>query len=228
MELNQNYKKRHELERLKDDLLIANVQVAKMAELSERGRIARELHDHAGHDIIAAYISLQVIEELIETDPENAKKIYTEAMRRLQVGIQKVRDTAHNLTPLTHIGLDYFESLCEDFKHCPMELKVYGDTSKVPIYLWSILEPCLKEGLSNILRHSQATKVTVVLDITPYIVRLSIENDGINILSNGKQSPYGMGLRNLRYRAKTVGGNISIDVSQTFKLICVLPLTQNV
>ena len=214
-----NSQKRRELETLKDELLTANIQVARMAEVSERSRISREIHDNAGHEIIAAYMSLQVIESLID-DTEEVKEMFKESIKRLEIGIEKIRETVHDLTPLIEIGIDHLNKLCSEFTFCPIEFKVFGDSSKVPIYLWNILEPCLKEALTNIMKHSMAEKVNITLDITPYIVRLCVENNGVK----SKKELSGIGLRNLRHRVGVVGGNISTDTSDGFRLICVLPI----
>lgn len=220
IQMDSDSKKRYELESLQNDLLMANVQVARMAELSERGRIAREIHDNAGHEIIAAYMSFQVVESLLGNHTEQGKEMFRESMKRLESGIDKIRESVYDLTPITKFGLDYFKEICDEFKFTPIQMQVYGDTSKVPIYLWSILEPCLKEALTNVMRHSEAKKVGVTLDITPYIVRLCVENDGVK----AKIKASGVGLRNLRQRAMTVGGNVSTDDLKGFRLICVLPI----
>lgn len=72
------------------------------------------------------------------------------------------------------------------------------------------------------MHHAEAKKVTVTLDITPFIVRLCIENDGVR---KGTGCA-GIGLRNLRQRAAAVGGNISTSLSDRFRLVCVLPLVE--
>ena len=215
----EDSRKRYELESMKNDLLVANVQVVRMAEISERARIAREIHDNAGHEIIAAYMSLQVVEGMLD-DPKQCKEMFSESMKRLESGIEKIRESVHNLAPLTTVGVEYLQKLCDEFTLCPINIAVHGDTSKVPIYLWSILEPCLKEALTNIVRHSEAQNVSVALDVTPYIVRLSVENDGVK---RNIKIP-GIGLRNLKQRAVSVGGNISTDMNNGFRLICVLPI----
>lgn len=213
-------KKVYELEILKNDLLTSNTQVAKMAEISERSRISKEIHDNAGHDIISAYISLQVIENLLSNKDSITKELFKESMNRLEKGIDKIRETVHNLSPITSTGVEYIKVLCEDFHLCPISFNIYGDSSKVPVYLWSIIEPCVKESLTNIVKHSNAKKVFMTLDITPYIIRLSIENDGVKERLNTR----GIGIRNLIQRANAVGGNISISASDKFLLVCVLPI----
>lgn len=212
----------HETERLNLELLSANEQVARMAELSERSRIAREIHDNAGHEIVAAYMSLQTAQALFKTDTAEAEELFCEAVGRLETGIGKIRETVYNLTPHTDTGVAALRRICGKFTHCPVEFTVYGDPSGVSVYLWAILETCLKEALTNILRHADAKKVMATLDITPHIIRLCIENDGVK-----KDGCYpGTGLRNLQQRAKAVGGNISSDLSDCFRLVCVLPISQ--
>lgn len=219
--LDQDNRRYYELENMKQELLVANKQTASLAELTERSRIARDIHDHAGHEIIAAYMSLQTAQLYFREEPIQSEELLNEAMVRLESGIEKIRETVQNLTPLSNLGIENMQRLCKEFQYCPIELKIYGDSSKVPVYLWTILEPCLKEALTNIIRHSSARKVTASLDITPSIVRLCVENDGVG-RSQTRNS--GVGLYNLQQRAAAVGGNVSTSLTDVFRLVCVLSI----
>lgn len=220
--MDEERRRYYETEGLKEELLMANVQVARMAELSERSRIAREIHDNAGHEIVAAYMSFQTVEALPDSHTVEAQELFHEGMERLEAGIDKIREAVHNLTPLAQIGVDVLRERCEKFPYCPVAFAVYGDSTKVSVYLWTILEACLKEALTNILRHADAVEIRVTLDITPHIVRLCVENDGVK----KEMGQGGLGLRNLQQRAAAVGGNISTDLSDCFRLVCVLPLEE--
>jgi len=103
---------------------------------------------------------------------------------------------------------------------CDVKFNVYGDTMTVPIYVWTMLESCLNESLTNAARHSSAKQVNVDLDVTPHIVRLCIENDCVS-QGGGK---LGNGLRNLRHRAAAIGGSLSVDSGEVFRVVCVIPL----
>ena len=70
------------------------------------------------------------------------------------------------------------------------------------------------------MRHADATRVTVELNVTSNLVRLSVENDGVRSKIGG----IGIGLRNLRQRTAAVGGNISIDSGALFRMVCVIPI----
>ncbi len=211
---------RYELENLKAELLMANVRVARMAELTERNRIAQELHDNVGHELTGAVLAIKAFEQLWKEKDPLAVDMFSQAKERLNKSALYLRQTAHNIKPMVPTGISRFEEICKSFKACPLEQKIFGDTTKVPVHLWSVLEPCLKEGLTNVIRHAKAKKVDVTLDINPHIVRLCIRNDG----ETNATSRTGMGLRNLRQRARAVGGNISTDNTNGFRLVCVLPI----
>lgn len=222
-EADQQRRDRYELENLKGELLLANVQAARMAELSERNRIAQELHDDVGHEITAAVLALQAFEQLWREENPLAKDMFLQAKQRLSNSAGHLRETVHNIKPITAIGVDGLKEICYGFTACPINFQVYGDTTRVPAYLWSILEPCLKEALTNVIRHAKATRIDISLDINPHIIRLSIHDDGIGSKRNGE----GIGIRNLRQRARAVGGSVSIDDTNGFQLICVLPLQED-
>ena len=104
---------------------------------------------------------------------------------------------------------------------CPIDFRTYGDTSRIPMYVWNVLISCLNECLTNVARHSRAETVKVTLDATHHIVRLCVENDGALEAQHGVD---GIGLSNLRNRAKAIGGNLSVDAGDVFRAVCVIPI----
>lgn len=210
----------YELESLKRELLLANAHVARNAELLERNRIAQDLHDQVGHEITASVLAFQAFEQLWKEEDPQAYEMFKQAQQRLSNSVLQLRETVHNMKPIVNMGVELLQDICKGFSLCPINFQIYGDTLRVPSHFWSILEPCLKEALTNVARHSKAKKVDVKLDINPNIVRLSVLNDGIN----DNHVNVGIGIRNLRLRARAIGGNISIDTKDGFSLICVLPI----
>ncbi|WP_042221887.1 sensor histidine kinase [Oceanobacillus manasiensis] len=221
-EADKQRRDRYELENLKEELLFANVQATRMAELSERNRIAQQLHDEVGHELTASVLALQAYEQLRKEDESVAEEMFTEAQQRLHNSADYLRETVHNLKPITDLGIDELQNISDLYTQCPVNFQVFGDTSKVPAHLWSILYPCLKEALTNTIRHAKPTGIEITLDVGPHILRLSVYNDGV--LKENSDKGLGIGLRNLRHRTKAVGGSISTDTTDGFLLICVLPL----
>lgn len=216
----------YELESLQDDLSAALAQIERMTAVAERTRIARDIHDNAGHEIVAAYISLQTARGLMTGANADALELYDAALERLDNGANKMREAVHNLSAVRLLGVEAMEEICNKFPACSVTFRVYGDTGNIPMYVWNMLEACLNESLTNVARHSAAKEVTVDLDATPHIVRLCIEND--RVIGEPKRNPMGSGLRNLRQRATAIGGSLSVDASDMFRVVCVIPMKEEV
>ena len=214
--------KYYELEYLQSDLLHTLPQVERMTVVTERARIAREIHDNAGHEIVAAYISLQTARAMLVTENLETLELYDAALQRLGTGVNKIRETAHNLQTVTSIGVENLLETCERFPGAPVSFRAHGDTARIPVYVWNILVSCLNESLTNVLRHAAASFVSVELDTTQHIVRLCIENDG----ATKSKDRVGSGLRNLRHRAIAIGGSLTIDAGEVFRVICVIPIQE--
>jgi two-component system sensor histidine kinase DesK len=219
-EADRDRRERYELEGLKAELLSANVQVARMAESAERARIARDLHDHAGHEITAAGLALEAYRGLRDQGDPEADDLLDEARRRVADGMEILRRTARGISPEAHVGVGSLEQICRRFTAGPVAFAVHGDTAAVPVHAWGVLEPCLKEALTNASRHEAAGRIDVSLDVGPHIVRLSVYNSMRGAGTPGR----GLGLRSLSQRAEAVGGSIATDTRDGFRLVCVLPL----
>lgn len=221
-EADQERRYRYELEQLKEELLAANVHAARYAEIAERYRISLKLHDHAGHELTAAILALQAFEQLWQENNPQAATMFDQAQKRLANGLSQLRETVRDISPVQTGGVQLMEHICRTFTACPVDMKINGDASRIEAHLWSILESCLKEALTNVARHSNAERVTVELDIGARIVRLSVHNAGVARIQAGDGT--GIGIRNLRHRAKYAGGSVATDDSDGFRIVCVLPI----
>ena len=213
-------KENYDLESLQSELTTALAQVESMSIIAERSRISSDIHDNAGHEIVAAFISLQTVGKIMAKNPEKAAELFDKSMERLGIGVAKMRDAVHNMAPVTFMGVERMNKICELFERVPVKFVATGDMTGVTSNAWNVLEAVLNESLTNVMRHSQASFVRVELDVTKYLVRLQVENDGVI----GDDKPLGSGLRNLRHRATTVGGNLTVDKGKNFKLVCVIPV----
>jgi len=210
----------YEMESLAEALTASSVEDARLATVAERARISREIHDNAGHDIIASYMSFQTLRGLIED--EEVLEMYDATLERLSGGVGKIRDILHNIMPSDAPGIHLLQEVCDTY---PAEIgfKAYGDTTQVPAFLWNTLAICLKESLTNATRHASPSYIKVDVDVGVRIIRLYVENDGVF----DTKTTAGRGISNLRYRIGAVGGNLSTSKEKgIFKLICVVPLDE--
>lgn len=217
-EADEQRQARSELESLNKQLLEANRSVAQKAKLMERYRISRQLHDHLGHDLTGAALALQAYDYM--EDGEEAEKLLQEVKLRLERSTASLRETVHNVTPTAWLGVESLEQIASSFHQCPVRFQKSGNLGQLDAYSWELLEACLKEALTNIARHSDATEVVVDLQATDSFLRLSIKDNG----SLNKGEPAGTGLRGLRARARAHAGSISVNREDGYHIVCVLPV----
>ena len=222
----------YDLERVQAELMAATARIERMTVVSERARISREIHDNAGHEIIAAYMSLQTARELFaeeNSDIQDALVLYDDALIRLDSGVNKIREAVHNLAPVATLGVESLRETCEKYPRGKVDFHIFGGTAHVPVHVWSVLDACVNETLTNAVRHAGAGLVNVTLDVTPHIARLCVENALVGRASNSERHTnngrvIGNGLRNLRHRASAVGGSLSVDSGEVFRVVCVIPI----
>jgi len=190
---------------------------ARLAEMTERSRIAQDIHDHVGHELSGASIALQTAIKLYEKNDERAKELLEQSAKRLEAASVHLREAVHNLKPSRIPGIETLKDLCGDFKFCELQFKQTGDFSDVPH--WHLLAANLKEMLTNISRHSNASQVTVRLDGNADYVRMQVSDDG----AITKAPKMGLGLTGMRDRVRTAGGTLTISAENGFSVVTILP-----
>lgn len=219
-EADEQRKARQELERFKNELLAAGRASAQQAELMERYRIARQLHDHLGHDLTGAALALQAYDYV--QDPEEAAQLLTEVKGRIERSTASLRETVHNATPVVRIGVERLEQVAQTFGELELSFAKTGDMQRVQAYQWDLLESSLKEALTNVARHSNATQVRIEVQTSEAIVRLLVQDNG-SLAGAGQP---GTGLQNLQLRARAMGGSLAFSRNNGFLLVCVIPLEE--
>jgi len=190
---------------------------ARLAEMAERSRIAQDIHDHVGHEISGASMALQTALKLYDMGDERAGELLVQSAKRIEVASEHLREAVHNLKPSRVAGVSTLAELCEAFTFCPAQFSASGDLSG-GLY-WVLLEANLKEALTNVSRHSDATLVTVKLDGNADYIRLQVADNGkAEIIDN-----MGLGLTGMRERVRAVGGSLTVSTENGFVVTCVLP-----
>ena len=214
---------------------------ARLAEMAERSRIAQDIHDNVGHEISGASIALQTAIKLFERNEKQAKELLEQSAKRLEAASEHLREAVHNLKPSRIPGVDSLYEICESFDFCEIKFESSGDLSG--ILYWNILAANLREALTNITRHSNATLVTVRLDTNEDYIRLHVADNGQtrqaaqakdaqagkNSLAAGQTpiagttSYIGLGLTGMRERVRAVGGTLTVSAEDGFSVVTLLP-----
>ena len=185
--------------------------IAKVALLSERERIARDIHDMVIQRLFAAGMSLQAVVGMAEP-PLVAERV-SKAVDELDDTIRELRSAIFQLglpdarqSLVAHLAA-VVDARTEHLGFAP-ELRIIGDIDTVPDFVGEQLVATVTESLSNVARHANATEseVTVVLD--EGALRLTVSDNGRGI--EGSPKPNG-GLSNIVWRATELGGSCLVQ-----------------
>ena len=215
---------RYELESVKARLLNSSKETARLAEISERNRIAREIHDNIGHRLAGILIQLEAGMKIKHRDPERADKILAKSIHRLSESLTMIRDTVHRLKPTQKVGVDYIKEIIGNFKFCEVQFKLTGDFSMIPAAYVEVIATNIKEALTNASRHANATNMEIAINVNGKFIRLLIKDNG----KGCKNIKQGMGLSGMRERVKNAGGTFSVSGSDGFMIVCILPMIEGV
>jgi signal transduction histidine kinase len=181
--------------------------------LSDRDRIARDLHDHVIQRLFAVGLALQAT--IPRARSSEVQQRLSENVDHLQAVIEEIRTTIFDLhgpaTGMTRLRQRLDEAVAE---HSSATLRIttqfVGPLSAVSAPLADHAEAVVREAVSNAVRHAHATQLEVIVKVEDDL-SIQVRDDGRGISERTKHS----GLMNMRYRAEKVNGTFSIDTPGT-------------
>ncbi len=187
-------------------LTAARTDAIRTTVAEERRRFSRDLHDLVGHRLTVLVLKAQLIERLVEDGNATAKAEVGETLRLLRTLAGDVRSVAHGERRSSLEGeLSSARALLESVGvRC--EIKVA--CRDLPGEVADALTHALREGVTNVLRHAEASECAIQLLERDELIRLSIKNDGARPARRSGDS--GQGLRNLTERVAGLGGWLEI------------------
>lgn len=187
-----------------------------IATLKERNRIAREIHDNVGH--LLSRSILQVGAMLAVCKDETLKPYLSALKESLDAAMDNIRNSVHDLHDEPVDLRQALENLVENFSFCGIHLEC--DISKhIPKEVKYCFLAIVKEGLNNVIKHSNATKVTITAKEHPAFYQLLIEDNGTKKKSGDfTTESEGIGLSNMRERVNVLHGNFHISHENGFRI----------
>jgi signal transduction histidine kinase len=219
-------------ERIATDLAVANrelgayaIQAEELAEVRERNRLAREIHDSLGHYLTVVRVQLEAALALPEVDAKSAvNKAHTlagEGLREIRNSVGTLRASPLDQRTLCEALLALVsEHECGGLK---VQIEVLGTERDLSTAVNLTLYRAAQEGLTNVRKHAPGTSPRLTLDFrNNNTIRLMVSDDG-----PGSISPAGgFGLLGLRERSALLGGSLCIQTNpnEGFTLTIELPL----
>ena len=182
---------------------------------SERKRIAREIHDDLGQNLLALRIEVDLLAS--RTDARHPR-LHTRArwmLEQIDATIKSVRQIINDLRPnVLDLGLTAaVDWQIAEFRRrtgLACELVSHNHDLHVSDRCATTLFRILQESLTNVSRHARASKVRVELAVDPDSISMTVSDNGIGLTKAGVQKPGSFGLVGIEERVRILGGKCLI------------------
>ncbi|HEX6539227.1 MAG TPA: sensor histidine kinase [Candidatus Dormibacteraeota bacterium] len=193
--------------RLVIDLREAREEVARLAVSDERLRIARDLHDVLGHSLSVITLKAQVARRTMDADAEGARAAITDVEEVSREALRELREMVAGYREQSLGG--ELRGAAEVLAAAGIELEVEQTAEHIPKATDGALAWAVREGVSNVLRHSHARRCRIAISESAGGVRFEMFDDGVGAAGPGPEPDgSGHGLRGLRERMAKLGGTL--------------------
>ena len=216
-----------ELDERKRELEKAYEVVAEVSALEERQRIAKEIHDTAGHSLTTVIMQTEAAKRIVEENPSEAKLKIIAANLQAKNTLERLRQSVHLLSGSTEgatlkMSLDSIIHESEDGTgiriRSMIEDMVVSQTQN------RFLCNALKEGIANGFRHGGATAFWFELKAENGKIEFLLSDNGKGVLQDSLK--LGFGLTSMQENAKKLGGEATFyaDSDEGFEIRITLPI----
>jgi signal transduction histidine kinase len=173
---------------------------------ADRRQIERDLHDGVQQRLVSLAMDLGRAKEKMETDPERASELVSEAHEEAKRALTDVRNLARGIYPaiLTDRGLDPALSALAARSPVPVELHV-DLIRRPPASVEAAAYFVVSEALANVAKHARASRAQVTVRLRDDRLTVQVQDDGV-----GGADPAGSGLSGLRDRVQTLDGELHL------------------
>lgn len=213
---------RKEKGQLEEKLEDANKRISELSKLEERQRIARDLHDTLGQKLSLIGLKSDLARKLINKNPEQAKNELKDVQQTARTALNEVRKM---VSSMRGIRLEDEIVLVKQILEAA-EIKFGGvdefTLTNVSPLKENILSMCLKEAVTNVVKHSGANECFIAIEQTWKEIIITIHDNG-TFKSSGETSTEGHGLLGMKERLEFVNGSLEISTDKGTTLVITVP-----
>jgi two-component system, NarL family, sensor histidine kinase DesK len=202
------------------ELEVARAQVAELAASEERLRLSRDMHDLLGHNLSLIALKSELARRLLGRDPAAAEGEVRDIESVARTSLQEARAAVRGLRSASLAA--ELDRAREALEAAGIEVEV-RTTGPLPAGVETLLGFVVREGATNVIRHSGASRCEVVARRVGDVAELELRDDGAGPAGGDDQ---GSGLRGLTERMAEAGGTLEPDTAEGggFRLVARVPI----
>ncbi|TSB46043.1 sensor histidine kinase [Alkalicoccobacillus porphyridii] len=215
---------KNERDILEDKLEDANEQLSELIKLKERQRIARDLHDTLGQSLSMIGLKSELARKLIYKDPQKAALEIKEVQQTARTSLHEVRKLVSSMRGLRLRDEQILSAQMLKAAHISWARHEEDKDliNNINLITENILAMCLKEAVTNVVKHSNATECEVFLQ-TDHDQLIMIVRDNGTFKAGENYFEKGNGLAGMKERLEFVNGSLTIDTSDGTELRIQVP-----
>jgi two-component system sensor histidine kinase DesK len=211
-------------------LRVAREEIARLAVAEERLRFARDLHDLLGHSLSLIALKSELAGRLVGKAPDRAAAEMRDVETVARNALQEVRAAVAGYRQPTLAS--ELRSAEEILTAAGISFRMEGVIDSPPPALEGVLSWTVREGVTNVIRHSRARCCTIRLSQDGALLGIEVCDDGRGVAPNASAMPAasGSGLAGLAERVAAFGGHFSVGPSPSggFRLSVQVPIERAV
>ncbi|MFC8128447.1 sensor histidine kinase [Streptomyces sp. NPDC057302] len=208
------------LSSLVDEVYAARAEIARMAVAGERLRLARDLHDLLGYSISAIVLKSELLQRLIRAQHPRADQEVEEVLAISRQALGDVRRVARSYRDMSLVSEVSSAQSVLDAAEVEVEVVLDPSIEEISAPAGTALATVLREGVTNLLRHSKASRCGITAVVDDGTARLTIINDGVMDDYQDSSPDSGNGLGNLEQRLTEIGGRLISERAQEMPPAC--------
>lgn len=198
---------------------------SELAVAEERLRFSRDLHDIFGRTLTVVAVKSDLAAELAEAGAAAPAAAQSREVHLLAE--EALREVRAVVAGYRVVDLDAeLAGARAMLESAGIRPRIIGDAEGIPHPVAAALAWVVREGVTNIVRHSNAANASITLDATSAEAVLTIVNDGARRASDGSTRGSGTGLSGLRSRVEPLGGTLEVSAGDSFTLTARIPLEE--
>ncbi|WP_218054072.1 sensor histidine kinase [Bifidobacterium polysaccharolyticum] len=214
------------------DLDEERAQATRMAHLSERTRIARDIHDNVGHLLTRAIMQTQAGRVVAQSKgDQSTEQVFDSVGKTLDEAMTTIRRSVHDLEDEGTDFASQMEDASSEASMGQLQVDLNNGIKTAPAPVCRCLASIVREALTNTVRHSSAKSAQVILRDLPAFWQMMVQDDGGIQHSQPDSSRHkkpelqrGMGLADIEARARALGGTANSGPNQKgWKVFVSLP-----
>ncbi len=218
-----------EADESKARLEAAYEKISETAVYEERNRIAKDIHDNAGHSMTTVIMQTEAAKLLIDSDPKEAKNRIISANIQAKNALEQMRESVHLLAGRAQIQTlraEFEEIIAQTIDGTELKIRCDLEDLQADEEERRFLCNTLKECLANGIRHGKATTFYIELKNVLSCISLLISDNGCGVAGEVCE---GFGLKGIREKTEKLGGRcyFSSEDGEGFEVNITIPYQKN-